>query len=133
MTAADDRLVCRDMLPRVSRTFALSIEALPESLREPVRVAYLLCRVVDTIENELEVPQAERALRFDTFDELLPLALATLDELETSDDTLRPGRTPKVSRRVVADLIQKAAGADDDDRALADLLDHRPRRRLRTA
>lgn len=67
----DDRAFCRQVLPLVSRTFALSIEALPEDLRETVRVAYLLCRIVDTVEDEPGVPQLERVLRFDTFDRLL--------------------------------------------------------------
>ncbi len=71
MSIERDRATCAAYLPRVSRTFALSIEALPARLREPVRVSYLLCRIVDTIEDEPGVPQAERTLRFDTFDRLL--------------------------------------------------------------
>ena len=51
LATAEDLAFCRAALPRVSRTFALSIEALPEGLREAVRTAYLLCRVVDTIED----------------------------------------------------------------------------------
>jgi len=50
---ADDRAFCQAALPRVSRTFALSIEGLPETLRDAVRAAYLLCRVVDTVEDGL--------------------------------------------------------------------------------
>ena len=45
-TLAADQKLCKDLLPEVSRTFTLSIELLPESMREPVRVAYLLCRIV---------------------------------------------------------------------------------------
>ena len=71
MSLDQDRALCIAALPRVSRTFALSIEALPPSLRESVRVAYLLCRIVDTIEDEPLVPQAERSLRFDCFEALL--------------------------------------------------------------
>lgn len=68
---AGDEAFCRELLPRVSRTFALSIEALPPSLAAPVRVSYLLCRVVDTIEDEAgEEPERQQEL-FDAFDELL--------------------------------------------------------------
>jgi farnesyl-diphosphate farnesyltransferase len=66
------------LLPTVSRTFALSIETLPAGLRAPVRLAYLLCRVVDTIEDEplvtlaagapLTAGAARRAALFDAFD-----------------------------------------------------------------
>jgi farnesyl-diphosphate farnesyltransferase len=40
------------ILPRVSRTFALTIPQLPAPLRETVANAYLLCRIADTIEDE---------------------------------------------------------------------------------
>ena len=40
------------MLEGVSRTFALTIPQLPEALCRVVSNAYLLCRIVDTIEDE---------------------------------------------------------------------------------
>lgn len=40
------------ILPKVSRTFALTIPQLPEELRRAVANAYLLCRIADTIEDE---------------------------------------------------------------------------------
>lgn len=42
---------CLDALPRVSRTFAPTIKMLPEGLRLQVTVAYLLCRIADTVED----------------------------------------------------------------------------------
>ncbi len=66
-----DEAVCIELLPRVSRTFALSIEALPEPLRRAVRAAYLLCRIVDTIEDDPALRAAERARMFDLFQRLL--------------------------------------------------------------
>lgn len=56
------------LLPAVSRTFAVSIELLPEGLREAVRVGYLLCRIVDTIEDEPDLDAAARVRMFDAFD-----------------------------------------------------------------
>src|SRR5678816_4235276 len=41
-----------DMLQGVSRTFALTIPQLPAALYRVVSNAYLLCRIVDTIEDE---------------------------------------------------------------------------------
>ena len=40
------------ILPHVSRTFALTIPQLPAALRLAVTNAYLLCRIADTIEDE---------------------------------------------------------------------------------
>ena len=66
-----DVAYCVQALPLVSRTFALSIELLPESLRDAVRVAYLLCRVVDTIEDDAAVSLPIREALFDAFDALM--------------------------------------------------------------
>ena len=68
---AVDRDFCIAALPKVSRTFALSIEALPDPLRDAVRVAYLLCRVVDTIEDEPRMEPVQRVSLFDAFDHLM--------------------------------------------------------------
>lgn len=65
-----EREFCASVLPRVSRTFALSIAALPESLRETVGVAYLLCRIVDTIEDDRDLAADVRERLFDRFEEL---------------------------------------------------------------
>jgi farnesyl-diphosphate farnesyltransferase len=66
-----DTAFCIALLPRVSRTFALSVEALPDTLRVAVRTAYLLCRVVDSIEDEPALGRARRNELFHVFDRLL--------------------------------------------------------------
>jgi farnesyl-diphosphate farnesyltransferase len=66
-----DREFCRQLLPQVSRTFALSIELLPANLRDAVRVSYLLCRIVDTIEDDAKLLRPDREASFDQFDALL--------------------------------------------------------------
>lgn len=57
----------RDLLPRVSRTFALGIKLLPSRLELPVRVGYLLCRIADTIEDDLALGAARKAALLDAF------------------------------------------------------------------
>ncbi|MEM7675079.1 MAG: polyprenyl synthetase family protein, partial [Myxococcota bacterium] len=66
-----DQKFCFEMLPKVSRTFALSIDALPETLRSAVCVSYLLCRIVDTIEDEAVLAPDVRERLFDGFDALM--------------------------------------------------------------
>lgn len=44
------------ILPGVSRTFALTIPQLPQALRAAITNAYLLCRIADTIEDEMDLP-----------------------------------------------------------------------------
>ena len=52
LSGLNDRNFQAAMLKGVSRTFALTIPQLPEALRDVVSNAYLLCRTVDTIEDE---------------------------------------------------------------------------------
>ncbi|HTV51847.1 MAG TPA: phytoene/squalene synthase family protein [Steroidobacteraceae bacterium] len=47
-----DEAYQEQILPHVSRTFALTIPQLPSGLRRAVTNAYLLCRIADTIEDE---------------------------------------------------------------------------------
>lgn len=58
--AADDRRLCEAALPHVSRTFALCIRFLPDELEYSVLVAYLLCRIADTIEDSATLGEAEQ-------------------------------------------------------------------------
>lgn len=55
-----DRAFCRAMLPRVSRTFALCIRFLPPGVEYAVLVAYLLCRIADTIEDTIHLAPEEK-------------------------------------------------------------------------
>ena len=87
---------CAELLPKVSRTFALSIATLPEDLRDPVRLAYLLCRAVDTIEDDAVVKGEAREALYDMFDELL------------ADDSLDPAA---FEERTVA--LKLGQGTDD--------------------
>ncbi|MEM9693925.1 MAG: squalene/phytoene synthase family protein, partial [Myxococcota bacterium] len=68
---ADDWEFSREILPQVSRTFALSISALPERLSRAVGTAYLMCRIVDTIEDDAKLDPAARDRAFFAFDQLL--------------------------------------------------------------
>src|SRR4051812_9232087 len=56
---------CREILPAVSRTFAVSIRLLPGALGSAVRTAYLLCRIADTVEDAPELAAADKAALLD--------------------------------------------------------------------
>ena len=56
----DDRAFCEEMLPKVSRTFALCIRLLPPKVEYPVLVSYLLCRIADTIEDTVDLSGTEK-------------------------------------------------------------------------
>ncbi len=52
LNALDDAAFQAHLLEGVSRTFALTIPQLPEPVHQVVANGYLLCRIVDTIEDE---------------------------------------------------------------------------------
>ncbi len=56
----NDRELLEDVLKGVSRSFYLSIRILPEGMREPVAVAYLLARAADTIADTRALPPHQR-------------------------------------------------------------------------
>jgi len=68
----------RLILPRVSRTFALGIKLLPPRIEPPVRIGYLLCRIADTIEDDVVFAPARKAALLDTF-------LACFDDESVAD------------------------------------------------
>ena len=49
-----------ELLEGVSRTFALTIPQLPKPLYSVVANAYLLCRIVDTIEDEVSLSPEQK-------------------------------------------------------------------------
>ena len=81
------------ILPHVSRTFALTIPQLPADLRISVTNAYLLCRIADTIEDEPALTPADTLVFMQRFMAALagrgdPKALALDLSKRLSDRTL---------------------------------------------
>lgn len=60
VSTATTRSFCDEMLPKVSRTFAICIRMLPPDLEHSVLVAYLLCRVADTIEDTTDLSLSQK-------------------------------------------------------------------------
>lgn len=60
-----------ELLPNVSRTFALTIPVLEPPVRDQVAVAYLLCRIADTIEDAEGTPDGVRMKLFGLFLEMV--------------------------------------------------------------
>jgi len=57
----------RQVPRQVSRSFALTIPQLPLALQSPVTNAYLLCRIVDTIEDDESLPLDQKWFFFQEF------------------------------------------------------------------
>lgn len=69
--SAESHEFCRDMLAGVSRTFALSIPELPRPVDAWVGCAYLVCRIIDTLEDRPGTSECERQIMFGRLLEIL--------------------------------------------------------------
>ncbi|HEY0800617.1 MAG TPA: phytoene/squalene synthase family protein [Steroidobacteraceae bacterium] len=119
-SVSSDEVYQDQILPHVSRTFALTIPQLPPALSIPVTSAYLLCRIADTIEDEPALSAPETLAFLQRFSAVVagiaePAALARDLEHRLSDRTL-PTERDLVSNmdrvvRVTANLgkTQRAA------------------------
>lgn len=100
-----DAAWCAAMLPRVSRTFAACIRLLPQPLMHQVLIAYLLCRIADTIEDAPALPAAEKA-------RLLAAFRASLDEGGGGEHEVgnafasTPGDDPLLAREAARTLAE---------------------------
>ncbi|MGC2032878.1 MAG: phytoene/squalene synthase family protein [Steroidobacteraceae bacterium] len=111
-SVSSDEVYQDQILPHVSRTFALTIPQLPADLRTAVTCAYLLCRIADTIEDEPALSPAETLAFLHRFSEMLlgrgdPQALAREIAARLSERTLPAERDLVCNmERVVAVLAQ---------------------------
>jgi farnesyl-diphosphate farnesyltransferase len=92
-SVSSDEVYQDQILPHVSRTFALTIPQLPPALSIPVTSAYLLCRIADTIEDEPALSAPETLAFLQRFSAVAggigdPKALARDLEHRLSDRTL---------------------------------------------
>ncbi len=75
-------MLLTQLLPQVSRSFYLSLRVLPQSVRQPIGLAYLFCRAADTIADTALVPPQQRLTYLEqyrtAFGEAGPATLASL-------------------------------------------------------
>ena len=70
-TRTDSAFLLGDLLKNVSRSFYLTLRVLPDGMRDPVGLAYLLARAADTIaDTALVAPDRRAALLTDLRDEV---------------------------------------------------------------
>jgi farnesyl-diphosphate farnesyltransferase len=96
-SVSSDEVYQDQILPFVSRTFALTIPQLPPALRTAVTCAYLLCRIADTIEDEPALSPPETLAFLQRFSAVLagrgdPSLLAREIEQRLTDRTLATER-----------------------------------------
>ena len=64
---SDPLSYCNYILPHVSRSFALGINALKGQSRKNILIGYLLCRIADTIEDDLQLSSEKKCFYLEEF------------------------------------------------------------------
>lgn len=90
-------------LQQVSRTFALTIPVLPAALADWVGNAYLLCRIVDTIEDDPSLLAATKQQHIQSYLAVLSDPEASIAWAQTLSQTLAP-ETPVGEQDLIADI-----------------------------
>ncbi|MWG34013.1 phytoene/squalene synthase family protein [Halomarina oriensis] len=90
---------CHDVVPTVSRSFAVTIRLLDAPMSDYICVGYLLCRVPDTVEDAGHIPPREKARLLRQYDGVL----------DPTDETTVEAFLDAVERWIPDD------GDDDDD------------------
>lgn len=88
-----EKVVLQHILKNVSRSFYLSLRVLPGSVRKPVSLAYLFCRVADTIADASIFPRCQRLQILRGFHKQFLLDTPSFDDLEQLRATLLPQQT----------------------------------------
>jgi farnesyl-diphosphate farnesyltransferase len=76
------KMALRHVLKHVSRSFYLSLIVLPRQVREQVCLAYLFCRLADTIADAVCLSQAEKIQALQLFRKQFVVPTPTLDDLQ---------------------------------------------------
>lgn len=108
-----------DFLRSVSRTFALSIRALPRDLRPAVELAYLLARLADTIADRSSLPAEQRRAHLAQLCARLSgerQAMPSLDAVAASLTGDRTGRAERLLVESVELLLARWQQAEPGDR-----------------
>lgn len=69
------------ILPRVSRSFYLSLRVLPQRVRPTIGLAYLFCRAADTIADTALLPRAQRRTYLDQYRALFSASAISVPDL----------------------------------------------------
>jgi len=88
-----EKVVLQHILKNVSRSFYLSLRVLPGSVRQQVSLAYLFCRVADTIADTAIFPRCQRLQILRAFRQQFLLVTPSFDDLKKLQAALLPQRT----------------------------------------
>ena len=98
------KILLQQVLKTVSRSFYLSLSVLPGSVRKQVSLAYLFCRVADTIADTQLFPRCKRFQTLQVFRRQFLLDRPSPDDLEQFQAAMLPQGARKADRQLLHHL-----------------------------
>jgi farnesyl-diphosphate farnesyltransferase len=117
----DQKVLLKHILKNVSRSFYLSLRVLPGSVRKQVSLAYLFCRVADTIADTLVLPRCRRLQILHTFRKQFLLYPPAREELKQLQAALLSQRVRQAEYQLfhhLSDCFHLFEGLPEVDRQL---------------
>ena len=99
-----ERLLLRHVLKKVSRSFYLSLLILPSTVRQQVSLAYLFCRIADTIADTHFLPLHKRLEALGTFREQFLLTSPSLEQWHELQNAVLPYQGEEGERQLLFHL-----------------------------
>ena len=94
----------RHILKKVSRSFYLSLIVLPRVVRQQVSLAYLFCRIADTIADSRMLPYHQRQEALATFREQFLLTYPSFTRLEQLQTAVTPSQASEGEQQLLSHL-----------------------------
>ena len=108
---------CHEAVQGVSRTFALTIDALDSPLADQICVGYLLCRIPDTVEDANHVPAATQQDLLATYREVLqPGSSTSIESFTRQAREWIPAQNPSPDWELVGNAPTVMAAFEQFDR-----------------
>jgi farnesyl-diphosphate farnesyltransferase len=101
-----ERLLLRHILKKVSRSFYLSLIILPRAVRTQISLAYLFCRIADTIADTRILSKPERLQALDTFREQFRLVTPAYTQLATLQTAMLPQQADDGERQLMGSVVE---------------------------
>src|SRR2546427_9728252 len=98
------KVLLKHILKNVSRSFYLSLRVLPGSVRKQVSLAYLFCRVADTIADTSIFPRCQRLQILRVFRRQFLLDTPSCDDLKQFRLALLPQRAQQEAYQLLSHL-----------------------------
>lgn len=114
--SVSQHLIIDQLLRDTARSFYLTLQALPTSIRQPLSIAYLLARATDTVADVSKLPAQERLLAMNALATMIRINEVDIQKLSNLVASLTPKSAEYNLLMHIGELIDALYTLDDETR-----------------